>query len=324
MNNLLVIGIVIISLIILNNNYALHSVKAIPQNVGDINFLDNIPENSFVKPQHRLLELLNNISSADKLYLTEVVKRDSYTKSTMSVELNEKITDILKIVVGSINNVSESDFYIKRIENLYVLQDKLNNARFIIDAFIYDIKNFYTIRINIDLVVYRGENYINYLDIDESAVNNILNNYDIKYQAQGILSNYNMFTSDVESLLNNHYKTNYNLIGVGNSSLEYDSVNLSGAFTLAQLTRNFLPAGTPNAYSPVLCKKDSDRFNSHGVNFLNEVTKECVAKNNAIQKYPNSPYDAPGVVTARVDFNTYDWLKNPINGNIIYSHGFNL
>ena len=145
--------------------------------------------------------------------------KDSYTKSTMSVELNEKITDLLKIVVSSINNVSSTDFYIKRIENLYVLQDKLNNARFIIDAFIYDVKNFYTIRINIDLVVYRGEKYINYLDIDESAVNNILNNYDVKYQAQGILSNYNMFTSDVESLLNEYYKTNFKLIGVGNSSL---------------------------------------------------------------------------------------------------------
>ena len=55
-----------------------------------------------------------------------------------------------------------------------------------------------------------------------------------------------------------------------------------------------------------------------------KVNSECVAKNNALQKYPNSPYDAPGVVTNRVDFNAYDWLKNPINGNILYSHGFNL
>ena len=323
MNNLLLLGIVIISLIIFNNNYKLHSVQAVP-NVGDINVVDTIPDNSFVKPQHKLLELLNNVSSADKLYLVNVVSRNSFTKSTLSPELNEKITSLLKIVIGSINNVSDTDFYIKNIDNLYVLKDNLNNARFIVDAFIYDIKNFYTIRINIDLVIYQGENYINYLDIDESAVNNILNNYDIKYHAQGILSNYNMFSSDVESLLNEYYKENYKLIGVGNSSLEYDNVNISGAYTLKQLTRNYLPSGTPNSYSPQLCKKDSDKFNNYGINFINEVNSECVAKNNALQKYPNSPYDAPGVVTNRVDFNAYDWLKNPINGNILYSHGFNL
>ena len=52
-----------------------------------------------------------------------------------------------------------------------------------------------------------------------------------------------MFSSDVESLLNEYYKEkNYKLIGVGNSSLEYDNVNVSGAYTLKQLTRNYLPA----------------------------------------------------------------------------------
>ena len=324
MNNFLLLGIVVIILIIFNNNFKLYSVRETPPNVGDINVEDKIPEHSFVQPQHKLLELLTNISRADKLYLKNVVSsRNSYTKSTISTDLNEKITDLLKIVIGSINSVVESDFYIKEIENLYVLQDNQENTRFIIDAFIYDINNFYTIRINVDLVIYRGENYINYLDIDESAVNNILNNYDIKYHAQGILSNYNMFTSDVESLLNEYYKENYKLIGVGDSSLEYDSVNLSGTYTLKQLTRYYLPAGTPNTFSPSLCKRDSDSFNKHGINFMNTVTEECVAKNNAL-KYPNSPYDAPGVVTDRVDFNTYDWLKNPINGNILYSHGFNL
>ena len=83
MNNLLLLGIVIISLIIFNNNYKLHSVQAVP-NVGDINVVDTIPDNSFVKPQHKLLELLNNVSSADKLYLVNVVSRNSFTKSTLS------------------------------------------------------------------------------------------------------------------------------------------------------------------------------------------------------------------------------------------------
>ena len=78
MNNLLLLGIIIIGLIIVNNKYNLHSIKESPPNVGELNIPEIIPENSFVKPQHKLLELLNNISTADKLYLTDVIKRFLY------------------------------------------------------------------------------------------------------------------------------------------------------------------------------------------------------------------------------------------------------
>ena len=82
------------------------------------------------------------------------------------------------------------------------MKDEFNNLRFIVDTFIHDVKNFYTIRLSVDIVIHNGVTYINYLDIDESAVNNILNKYDVKYQAQGILSKYNMFKEDSESILN--------------------------------------------------------------------------------------------------------------------------
>ena len=295
------------------------SIPAYPEN--DRNF---VPENGFVKPQHKLLNLLNNISKASKIKLNKVVERESFTQHTMDPEYRSKITELLKVIIGSINNLSETDFYIKSIENLYVLRDEGNNYRFIVDTFIYDINNYYTIRLNTDIVVYRGESFINYLDIDESAVNNILNKYDVKYQAQGILSKYNMFTNDAESLLNEYYENNYKVIGVNNTSLEYETNDLSSLFSLKQLAHNYLPAGTPNQDAAYLCKKNKQTFDSHGVNFMNEFNKDCISNNNAGRKYPNQPYESSSSIKTRVDFNMYDWLKNPQNGNIIYSHGFNL
>lgn len=290
------------------------------------NHKELIPKNGFVKPQHELLNLLNDISSSDKIYLKNIVSKESFTSKTVSTDLNNLVSSILKRLVKGINGVSKLNLAIKDLEQIYVIKDNDNNIRLIVDTFAYDVKNFYTIRINADIVIFKEEFYLNMLDIDESAVNNILNNYDVKYQSQGILSKYNMFTNDMESLLNEYYKSNnYNVIGVDNSSLDFDSTMLSGVFTLDQLSRNYLPSGIPNSDMRYMCKKNKDTFDNFGVNFINDINSECKVHNRAKRKMPNTPYDAPGVVTKRVDFNAYDWLKNPIaSGNILYGQGFHL
>ena len=331
MNYLYVVGIVIIVFLLLNNKaLKLHTNDYNGQKIVNIpdlpsNYQDYIPENSFVKPQHKLLRLLNNISASDKIVLLRIVDKDSFTQGTIPVEINNMITDVLKTIISSLNNVSETDFFIKNIENIYFMKDEFGNLRFIVDTFIHDVKNFYTIRLSVDIVIHNGVTYINYLDIDESAVNNILNKYDVKYQAQGILSKYNMFKEDSESILNSYYKENYNVIGIkSETSLEYDTNDLSGLFSLDQLVLNYLPAGTSNENSPIFCDKNSAQFDKYGVNKMNEINSDCLATTNNLVREPNTPYDSPGVVTKRVDFNEYDWLKNPQEGNIIYSHGFNL
>ena len=319
MNYLFLILLIVIIYIIYINIYS-DKVSAVPLNINTNG--TNTLTTSFEKPQHKLLSLLNNISAADKLYLKNVTRRESYNSNTIDTILNDKLTKILKVVIQSINNLSETVFYIKEIENVFIQQDNNNNNRYIIDSFIFDVKNYYTIRINIDIVIYKGEIYLNYLDVDESAVNNIINKYDSKYHAQGILSKYNMFTNDAESLLNNYYKKNYKIIGVGDSSLEYDTTDLSGTFSLKQLSLNYLPSNTPNRSFSPLCKQNKQSYDSYGINFINEYSKDCIKNNNAVSEYPNQPYNAPGVVTKRVDKNNYDWIKDPSNGNIIYSHGF--
>ena len=34
---------------------------------------------------------------------------------------------------------------------------------------------------------------------------------------------------------------------------------------------------------------------------------------SSIQKYPNTPYNAPGVVTQRVDNNNFSWMRERSN-----------
>ncbi len=290
------------------------------------NHMDLIPKNSFVKPQHKLLNLLNDISSGNKIYLKELVKRESYTNKTIPEDLNNIIIKILKKVINSINGISETNFFIKDLETTHFTMDKVGNKRFIVDTFIYDYNNHYSIRINADIVIYEGKVYINMIDIDESAINNILNNYDVKWQSNGILSKYDMRINDAESLLNESYKADNKLIDLkADTSLEFSATEkINSVFTLDQLSNYFLPSNVPTNNSPTLCKTNTDKFDSRGINFINDVSSDCIQNNNnATIKYPNTPYDAPGVVTQRVDFNAYDWMKNPIaSGNILYSHGF--
>lgn len=291
-----------------------------PENANEL-----LPENGFVKPQHKLLELLSNISSGNKIYLQDLVERKSYTNKTIPDEYNTVIIDIMKKMISGINGISDTDFFIKDLENVYFTMDKLGNKRFIVDTFMYDYNNHYTIRINTDIVIYDNVVYINMLDIDPSAINNILNNYDIKYQSNGILSKYDMRINDAESILNKNYKLNNKLINLSSdTSLDVGKTSdITSVFTLDQLVKNYLPSGVPNKNASYFCNKTSDYFDSKGINFINDVSSDCVSNNNASVKYPNVPYNAPGVVTTRVDKNNYDWMKNPVaSGNILYSHGF--
>ena len=57
------------------------------------NHMDLIPKNGFVKPQHKLLNLLNDISSGNKIYLKDLVKRESYTNKTIPEDLNDVIVN---------------------------------------------------------------------------------------------------------------------------------------------------------------------------------------------------------------------------------------
>ena len=106
------------------------------------------------------------------------------------------------------------------------MKDKKGNYRTVISAFIYDIKNYHTVKIIIDAVYFENILYVNHIDIDESGIKNVLQHYDIKYKSSGILSNYNNFDKNVEVLLDNYYKEKYKVIPLKHN----DMVDLSNTF----------------------------------------------------------------------------------------------
>ena len=107
----------------------------------------------FVKPEHRLLKIFNTISSSSKIKLNGSCYKYIYNKNTIDKSLNDKLISIMTNLINTISQISNNDYYIKNIENLYGLISCNKNQRYLIDFFIYDVKNFYTIRLITDIVI---------------------------------------------------------------------------------------------------------------------------------------------------------------------------
>ena len=125
--------------------------------------------------------------------------------------------------------------------------------------------------------------YINLIDIDQSALNNILNRYDVRWKSQGILTKYNMFDEDVQKLLDNYYENNFRVIPMSSESLTPD---VSGTFNIDQLTHMYLPANIPLKDSPMFCKNKKFEWDSRSIPISTD--EDCVMDQSSIQKYPNT------------------------------------
>ena len=289
--NFIIIIVVLILLVVLSNN--------------------NNNDNSLQikKPVHKdysLLESLTNISAADKVSLKNITEKWSLTKDVIDEDLKHKLLRIIKSVVNGASIASGNKYYVKTIENVYIMKDKNNDFRAIMSAFMYDIKNYHTIKIMLDVVSINRTIFINHIDIDESGVKNVIKNYDLKINSQGILSHYDMFDEDTRIMLDNYYSTNFNIVELSQEDYLTNRTNL---FTLDQLVDNYLPSNVPVEHSPNFCNKHLYDWDSSSV--LKDGPQHCIFQNPSIKPYPNTPYDAPGVVTNNVDQNQYAWLHEP-------------
>ena len=300
----LLIVIFIIWKIISNNNNKnnrVHNRKIVES------FIPNTV--SFTDPQNMFFKAMNDIKNSDKIVLENVVSKCYLDKNIIEPVLNDKVIDILKNVISHFNNIlKENEYYINKLEGLYIIKDDKENYRLIVSSFIYDVKNFYTVKFIMDVVFMNNEYYLNYLNIDERATNNILNQYDVRQvnnHTEGILLSYDMVNDDLEDTLNVHYKTNNNILDFVNT--ENKQYNF---FKLDDLSKYYLPGEVSNVFSPIFCDKDSDNYNTNGVPEQNKnIPESCIANNNAITKILNQPYDAPGVLYGDKT-SEYSWLFN--------------
>lgn len=310
--------------------------------------IDASPDRSsggFIKPEHRLLYILNHFSSGDKIELHGNTTHEILTKDVVDDQTKSFVINNLKQIITNINSISSTNYYIKTIENLYIQTDRRNNKRYIVDFFIYDIKHYYTIRILIDFVIVDSVLYVNIINILSGSNVNIINKYDYKFNSKGILLDIDMFTNNIEHLLNTHYKQYYNIVGVNSDTdLEYSRTNLSNVLTLQSLnnirfpsnlssdTLNNLhmkdldsyleiysPQNIDKLKSPQFCEKYLTEWDNMGIPLQKPIQKSCILHNTSTVSEYNEPWFGPSSIFNRVSNDQYQWLKNPANGNIMKS-----
>jgi len=269
-------------------------------------------ENIFLNVEDTSLSnVMNNISRGDKLILLNVSEKWSVTKDTISHELNSKVMNIINNILKSISEITGNLYYSKTIENMYVMKDMSNNYRCILNSFIYDVNNYFTIKLILDIVSVDEEVYINFIDLDVSSNDNILNNYDLKYDGHGILSNYDMFDENVGEILDDYYSRYFEII-----KLDYKNkhiIDTSATCTLNQLKNYYFPSKVPiRKSSPQFCNKYTNDWNANPIN----IDKNCIMHNNTYEQYPNIPNNIPGAIVSNPDENKYTWLFNSDRGVI--------
>ena len=264
------------------------------------------------KERNGLMQLLNDISSADKIILNGIIEEWGMTKGVIDEELNNQIISIIREVLNSISGISKYLFFVKKVENMYVMKDSEGNFRCILNCFIYEIKKYYTIKLSMDIVSYEDEIYFNFIDIDESSINTILNRYDIKWDSMGILSKYDTFDKNTKDILDNYYNSNYDIVYLNNKDPDIDKTS---TFTLNQLIKYYRPSNIPiDESSPYLCKKNLNQWNYKGIKERN--IQKCTVNDNSYQGFPNLPINGPSTITHNPDNNEHRWLFSPKNDDL--------
>ena len=306
---------------------------------------DTNPTNiGFVKPEHRLLKVLNTVSAGSKIRLDGKLNAYIYNKNTIDKSVEDRLSAIMKKLIGTINLLTENDYYIKQIENVYGLVSRNGNQRYFIDFFIYDTKNFYTVRCISDIVIVDKEIYINYLNVQTGSNPTILNKYDIKFNDTGILFDGNMFKENIDGLFDSFYKNSFEVISVPETSLEYSNVDLTSVVsmnsirnlyypssispnTVKELEKKdlsgyvemYLPNSQINIKSPQFCEKYKIEWDSYGIpNLSDNKDKNCYVQDNSMQATINRPINPPGLFNdQRGGTNQYDFLLNkPISNSL--------
>ena len=334
----LVLGIILFFYLLQMNHTTLTGYNLNLKN--DIN-----PTNiGFVKPEHRLLKVLNTVSAGSKIRLDGKLRAYIYNKNTIDKSVEDRLSSIMKKLINTINLLTENDYYIKQIENVYGLISRNSNQRYFIDFFIYDTKNFYTVRCISDIVIVDKEIYINYLNVQTGSNPTILNKYDVKFNDTGILFDGNMFKENIDGLFDSFYKNSFEVISVPETSLEYSNVDLTSVVsmnsirnlyypssispnTVKELEKKdlsgyvemYLPQNQINIKSPQFCEKYKIDWDSYGIpNLSDNKDKNCYVHDNSVEPTINRPINPPGLFNdQRMSATQYDFVLNrPISNSL--------
>lgn len=287
----------------------------------------------FVKPEQRLLKTFDSISSSNKVKPSGTCQRFSFTKHTIETNIESYVQSTLKDMIQSINHISTSEYYLKDIENVYIMTNQLNEKRFIVDFFVYDVQNYYTIRLLTDIVILDQEIYLNYLNVYSGSNQILMNKYDIKHNRMGVLFDANMFDDNIDHLFDTYYESHFKLLKpTDDLSSVFQVSTLKNTFMPASMTKTsieefekkdlshylemYLPENQNTIKSPLFCEKYTHEWDNKGIfKEKKDINKnDCYFHNEQTLSEINEPYFAPSVINPR---SRDDFFQK--KGNIITS-----
>lgn len=265
------------------------------------------------KPQHTLYNILDKISGGDKINLIGECSVNLYTRNTINVDQKSKFTDLLKQILQSVYGLTNQVYEVQELNNIYEQIDSKNNARYILDATINSITNYYSVKLIADIVLFNGEIYVNSVQVNGASNNNIINRYDMVYQEQGILLEHNTFSENISSVLNNKYKQHSNVVDIDSKNMDGKNYSLENVLSLNSLVNLYYPANVSNA--------TIDNFTMKGMGGLLEnyfpprlttvespqycdrySGEQCTFQHSSTLTEYTQPYMAPGLFFDRSSF----------------------
>lgn len=278
-----------------------------------------------VKPAHLLYDLLKQYSSGDKLYLSGRCNVNLYSKYIIPVEMKHIFTKLLNKIFINVYGITNNLFKVQEFNNIYEQIDEYDNKRYIVDATLNAVNNYYTTRVILDIVEINDEVFVNFISLNAASNNNIIDRYDVVFQDQGILFNHNNFSSNVRSLLDQEYREKYKLISFQSKNLDSKNYKFENVLSLKALLKNYLPStlsseseknlkmkgldgqlemylpsDLPMVKSPQFCNKYLNGWSSDSVELPG--SEECIFDHKSTETEYNQPYMGPGLFFNRSSY----------------------
>ena len=187
-----------------------------------------------------------------------------------------------------------------------MIQQNLLGTRQIIDTFIYDVKNFHSVRIIVDVVQIGAELYLNHIGLFDGSNTVILNRYDTIENGTSILNSNNQFSTNWITMLDSTYRKDYTLYGIESSKLESSEVSdyLSDKNVKKLGVNSFgkllLPTyiDSDKVVKPLsseFCKVQEVDWDWTSANKPRKIPPNCALHNSASIAQANTPYYTPSL-----------------------------
>lgn len=283
-------------------------------------------EPSFVKPEHKLYYLLHKISNGDKINLEGDCEINLYTQYTLPAQLKSKVTNLINHVFEKLHMISSTLYFVQDVNHVYEQIDAYGNKRYISDVTLHAMQGYYSVKLIVDIVLYNNEVYVNYIHVNTSSYNNVINRYDrVTATNQAVLDYVDTFSDNIRNILDDHYSGTYKVVGVSPSSKDSD-YSIENVLSLNSLLKLYLPSTTSastseelktkglNGYiemylppdisdvqSPSFCNKNTNNWDtvSAKLDGSDKSNENCVADMQQTTTEFNQPWQGPGLFYSR-------------------------